>query len=259
MESDRTIVSREEKTLSISRPKTSVQPSRVDGHFVRPQDRHSLGVPSPGDGLRQRHDLLAAATRLAKGGPLEPDPSGLAQRAAWGRPNRLFSCPDRLQFRPSGFWGAHTGPNPTDRRKAGTKHHVLTSANGIPLAVKITGANRHDVTQLLPLVDAVPPIAGKVGRPRRRPEAVQGDRAYDSGPHRRELRKRGIVPLLAQRRTEHGSGLGVYRWPVERTLSWLHQYRRLRNRYERRSDIHEAFVLIACILICWNFLSKSFC
>ena len=65
------------------------------------------------------------------------------------------------------FLGARTGPNPTDRAKLGTKHHLITDARGIPLAVKITGANRHYITQLLPLVDAIPPIAGKVGRPRR--------------------------------------------------------------------------------------------
>jgi transposase len=136
---------------------------------------------------------------------------------------------------------------------------VLISANGVPLATKITGANRHDVTQLLPLVDAVPPIAGKVGRPRRRPNEIYGDRAYDSRRHREALRKRGIVPRLARRRTEHGSGLGVFRWPVERTIAWFHQYRRLRVRYERRADIHEAFLIIAAILICWNFLANSFC
>ncbi len=134
----------------------------------------------------------------------------------------------------------------------------MTSANGIPLAFTITGANRNDITQLLPLVDGIPPIAGKVGRPRRRPKATLGDRAYDSQPHRRDLRRRHIVPWLARRRTEHGSGLGVYRWVVERTFAWLHQYRRLRVRYERRPDIHKAFVRIGCILICWNFLSKSF-
>ncbi len=155
--------------------------------------------------------------------------------------------------------GAETGPNPTDRGKAGTKHHVLTDARGIPLAVQITGANRHDVTQLLPLVDAIPPIAGKPGRPRRRPALVQGDRAYHSEPHRRQLRRRHIVPLLARRGTEHGSGLGVYRWVVERTIAWFRQHRRLRVRYERRPDIHRALVLAAAALICWNFLSKSFC
>jgi len=195
---------------------------------------------------------------LAKGGGLDAGPPGAAQRATRGRPDRFFACPGGFEFHPRRFWGAQTGPNPTDRRKAGTKHHLLTSANGIPLAVKITGANRNDITQLLALVDAVGPIAGKVGRPRRRPKAVLGDRAYDSQPHRRALRQRHIVPLLARRRTEHGSGLGVYRWVVERTFAWLRQYRRLRVRYERRPDIHEAFVRIGCILICWNFLSKSF-
>jgi transposase len=190
---------------------------------------------------------------------LEQDPSGLAQRTARRRPDRLFACVGGLGFDPSLFGGGQTGPNPTDRGKSGTKRHFATSANGIPLAVKVTAANRNDITQLLPLVDAIPPIAGKVGRPRRRPDAVQGDRAYDSQPHRRELRQRGIVPILARRRTEHGSGLGRHRWVVERTIAWFHQYRRLLIRYERRSDIHEAFVLIASILICWNFLAKSFC
>jgi transposase len=120
--------------------------------------------------------------------------------------------------------------------------------------VKVTGANRHDVTQLLPLVESIPPIAGKVGRPRKRPDCVQGDRAYDSQPHRDILRKLGIDSVLAKRRTKNGSGLGVFRWVVERTLSWLHQFRRLRVRYERRDDIHEAFLTIGCILICSNFI-----
>jgi transposase len=112
----------------------------------------------------------------------------------------------------------------------------------VPLAARVTGANAHDVTELVPLVDAIPPVRGKRGRPRRRPEEVIGDRAYDSDPHRREMRARRIQPSFARRGTEHGSGLGIYRWVVERTLSWLHQYRRLRVRYERRADIHEAFL-----------------
>ncbi len=87
--------------------------------------------------------------------------------------------------------GEKTGPNPTDRRKLGSKHHMVTDANGIPLAVILTGANRHDVTQLLPLLDKVPRVKGKRGAPRRRPDRVQGDRAYDSEPHRRTLKKRG--------------------------------------------------------------------
>jgi transposase len=108
--------------------------------------------------------------------------------------------------------------------------------------------------------NTIPPIAGKVGRPLRRPASVLGDRAYDSEPHRRQLRRKIIQPFLAQRRTANGSGLGVYRWVVERTLSWLHQNRRLRIRYERRDDIHNAFLTIGCIKICWNHLANcSFC
>ena len=115
------------------------------------------------------------------------------------------------------------------------------------------------MTQLLPLVDAIAPVAGRRGRPRRRPQRVQGDRAYDSRRHRAALRRRGIKPVLAERNTEHGSGLGVHRWVVERTLSWLHQFRRLRIRYERRADIHEAFLTLGCIVICWRTLANTFC
>jgi transposase len=118
----------------------------------------------------------------------------------------------------------------------------------------VTGANAHDVTQLVPLVEASPPVRGKRGRPRRKPESIDGDRGYDSDPHRRALRGRGIAPKLAKRRTPHGSGLGKYRWVVERTLSWLHQFRRLRIRYERLSEVHEAFLTLGCALICWRFL-----
>jgi transposase len=123
------------------------------------------------------------------------------------------------------------------------------------LAVVLTSANRHDVTQLIPLVDGIQPVRGKPGRPRKRPERVQGDRGYDSEPHRKQLRKRNIVPVLAERNTEHGSGLGVFRWVVERTLAWFHQFRRLRTRYDRRDDIHEAFMSLGCAMICLNYLN----
>jgi len=186
-------------------------------------------------------------------------PPCVAQSAAPDQPDRLVAGGCRQCLPSGGFWGAKTGPNPTDRRKKGSKHHIITDANGIPLATKLTGANRHDVTQLLPLVDAIPPISGQPGRPRRRPDRVQGDRAYHSEPHRAALEQRGIEPVLAERGVEHGSGLGAFRWVVERTLSWLHQFRRLRVRYERRSDIHEAFMVIACIVICGRALKGTFC
>jgi transposase len=81
-----------------------------------------------------------------------------------------------------------------------------------------------------------------------------GDRGYDSEPHREWPRQLGIESLLATRNTPHGSSLGVYRWADERTLAWFLQFRRLRVRYERRDDMHEAFMKLGCILICSRLL-----
>ena len=127
------------------------------------------------------------------------------------------------------------------------------------MAVKLTGANRHDVTQLIPLVDAIPAVGGKCGPARKGFDIIQGDRAYDSRAHRIQLAARGFQTLMAKRGHPHGSGLGKHRWVVERTISWLHQFRRLRVRYERRADIHEAFLTLGCILICFKTLKNSFC
>ena len=115
--------------------------------------------------------------------------------------------------------GSETGPSPVDRGRAGSKHHLLTDAHGIPLAWTLTGGNRNDVTQLLPLLDRVPAVAGVRGRPRRRPDRVVADRGYDHDKYRRLLWARGIKPVIARRKTEHGSGLGRHRWVVERTIS----------------------------------------
>jgi transposase len=103
----------------------------------------------------------------------------------------------------------------------------------------------------------VPAVRGRVGRPRRRPGRVIADRAYDHKPQRRELRKRGIRPEIARRNTEHGSGLGRYRWVVERTFAWLHQFKRLLVRYDRRAEIHQAFLALGCCLVCYRRLRNS--
>ena len=101
----------------------------------------------------------------------------------------------------------------------------------MPLAVALTSGNRNDVTHLLPLVDGITPVAGKVGTPRQRSaRIVVADRGYDHDSYRRELWHRGVKPIIARRGTEYGSGLGRWRWVVERTFARLHNYRRLRIR-----------------------------
>ena len=133
---------------------------------------------------------------------------------------------------------------------------MITDGHGTPLAIILTGGNRNDVTQLLPLLDAVPPVRGRVGRPRRRAVSLYADRGYDHDCYRKEVRARDIVPFIARRGTEHGSGLGVHRWVVERTFAWLHGFRRLRVRWERRADMHEAFLKLACCIITYRQLNS---
>jgi transposase len=154
------------------------------------------------------------------------------------------------------FKGALTGPSPVDRGRTGSKHHLIVDANGLPLAATFTGGNRNDVTQLLPLVDGIGPAAGKRGRPRQRPDRAVADRGYDHDKYRRELWRRNVKPVIARRGTDHGSGLGRWRWVVERTFAWLHNYRRLRIRCDRDPLIHTAFLTLAMALICWNHLSE---
>ncbi|MER6947453.1 IS5 family transposase [Nonomuraea sp. NPDC000554] len=141
--------------------------------------------------------------------------------------------------------GPKTGPSPVDRARAGSKHHLITEAHGI-----LTGGNRDDVTQLMPLIQAVPPVRGRRGRPRQRPDTIYADRGYDHDKYRKQVRAAGITPIIARRGTEHGSGLGVHRWVVEQSLALLHWFRRIR--WEIRDDIHEAFLSLACGIICWR-------
>ena len=145
-------------------------------------------------------------------------------------------------------------PNPTDHGRAGVKHHVLVDAHGIPLAVAVTPANTPEVNERLPLVDSAGPLDEATLEPTHRPEAVYGDRAYDSEPHHQQLRERGIAPKLAQRRTPHGSGLGVYRWVAERFFAWAHGLRKLRLVTEKTDEMQIAWLNLASALICFRFL-----
>ena len=147
----------------------------------------------------------------------------------------------------------NTGPNPTDRGKAGTKHHILVDRQGTPLAIVQSGANVHDSVMFECVVDAVHPIKGfGGGRPRKHPEKLHADKAYDSKRCRGALSRRAIKVRIARKGIESSERLGRYRWIVERTISWLHRNRRLSVRHERRGDIHQAFLDLGCSLICWN-------
>ncbi|MFE5559831.1 transposase [Streptomyces sp. NPDC056544] len=102
-----------------------------------------------------------------------------------------------------------------------TAHRLIIDRHVAPLAVALTGGNRHDVTQLLPLLDAITPIRACADVPAASPGRLYADRGYDVDTYRRLLWTRGIKPLIARRDVAHGSGLGKVRWVVERTFAWL--------------------------------------
>jgi transposase len=124
----------------------------------------------------------------------------------------------------------------------------VVDAHGTPLAVLVSAANVHDSKMMLATVDAIEPIRAKTrGRPRRRPHKLHADKGYDYRHLRLALRKRRIIPRIARCGVEPKNRLGRYRWVVERTLSWLNRFRRLKIRYEHRADIHLAFLQLGSL------------
>lgn len=83
-----------------------------------------------------------------------------------------------------------------------------------------------------------------------------GDKGYDSNPNREELRKRRILPVISRRGAPNIKGMGKLRYVVKQTFALLHQFKRLAVRWERRTELHDAFVSLACSLICWRRLNK---
>ena len=120
-----------------------------------------------------------------------------------------------------------------------------------------TGGNIADITAAEDLVEAIPAVAGRRGRPRKRPDAILADKGYDSRRFRESLQTKGIMPVIPKRGTKGIIGLGKIRWVVERTISWLHQYKRLAIRWEHHTDLHNALVSLACALICRRRLNKT--
>lgn len=102
--------------------------------------------------------------------------------------------------------GEATGSSPVDRAKPGTKHTLLVSDNGVPLAIRTAPANASDHTHIIPLVLDSPHVGGVPGRPKERPDELYADRGYDRDATRWTLRWMGIEPHIGKRGTAHGSG-----------------------------------------------------
>ncbi|GAA2014746.1 hypothetical protein GCM10009799_48770 [Nocardiopsis rhodophaea] len=106
------------------------------------------------------------------------------------------------------------------------------------------------------MLEAAWAARGKRGRPQRRLDAVLADRGCDHGQYQRLVRETGNRLLIARRGGEHGPGLGTQRWVVERRFTLLHDFRRLRTRWEVQDDIHLASLRLGYALIRWRRLKS---
>lgn len=148
------------------------------------------------------------------------------------------------------------GHNPTDRGKHGTKRSTLSEGHGLPLAVLVAGANRTDMKLLPATLDAL-----VIDRPTPTPEQPQGvclDKGYDYDSIRDQLDARGYTPHIRPvgEDTVFARSLDPAkrprRWVVERLHSWLNRSRRLLVRWEKLKITYQAFIHLACALLCFQ-------
>jgi putative transposase len=147
------------------------------------------------------------------------------------------------------FGAAASGPNPTDRAKRGVKRSLLTDGAGIPLAIAIDGANRHDMKLLAATLDGV--VVARPDPTGAGPQQLCLDAGYDYDACRTEAAARGYEPHIRGRAEEHALKAAhpewrARRWVVERTHAWLNRSRRLLVRWEKKAENYLAFVQLAC-------------
>jgi len=159
-----------------------------------------------------------------------------------------------------------TGSNPTDRSKLGTKRHILTDKNGIPLSAVITSASTHDVKAVTEVMhnavitQSTSPILATKNRKIKQHLCL--DKAYNSRMVKQETIKRGYVPHMPYNRrrgegTKEPKKLQKKRYParrlaVERTNSWHNRFRKLFTRYEKKAGNYLGLVQLSCSIIIYR-------
>ena len=129
---------------------------------------------------------------------------------------------------------------------------MVSDRAGIPLAAIVSAANVNDHLVLDDTLDALRPIRQPVGRPRKRPVKLHGDKGYDYRPCRELLKRRGITARIARKGIESSTRLGRHRYVIERTLEWTSRFRRLVRRYDRKASHFTGFLALACAVICYR-------
>ena len=146
--------------------------------------------------------------------------------------------------------GDLTGPNPTDRGKQGTKYHIATTGDGVPVACAATAANVNDTVVFERLFLGAFAVLARI-------KTVFADKGYDAEHHRQLCRAFGAEPHIHKRGQPHGSGLGQQRWPVERSNAWVLENKRLALRYDRLGFIIQSLLQAACIFLVAGRLARE--
>jgi transposase len=139
-----------------------------------------------------------------------------------------------------------------DRGKPGSKIHAVSDRNGLPLTVVVSAANVNDSTMFEDVLDSLRAIRQPLGRPRRWPGKLHGDKGYDYRFCRELVRRRGMIARIARKGIESSTHLGRYRYVIERCLEWVSRFRRLARRYDRKASHFIGFLRLACALICYR-------
>jgi transposase len=191
-------------------------------------------------------DLLAAPQGVDGGGRVGEGlgAAGAKTRSPRGRETRRVLC------RWNVFLGKKRGEKVgKTKRGKGTKIMVLTDAEGLPLGADTASASPHEVKLIEPLLEK------RVLR--KKPRRLIYDEAADSDPLRKRLKRRGIELVCRHRRnrvkppTQDGRKLRRFRrrWKVERSISWLQNFRRLITRFEYHAHLFHGFVQLACLIV----------
>ena len=146
--------------------------------------------------------------------------------------------------------GDLVGPNPTDRGKRGTKYHIATTGDGVPVACAATAANVNDTLLFERLFLTAFAGGARIG-------TVFADKGYDAEANRTLCRSFGAEPQLHNRGRPPGSGLGKRRWPVERSNAWLLENKRLALRYDRHGFIVQSLLQAACLFLVAGRLARE--
>ena len=124
---------------------------------------------------------------------------------------------------------------------------MLVDARGVPLSLVVTGANRHDVSQLIPLLEAI-----IVEQPDNSSAYLYADKGYDGEPAQKAIKDRGYTPRVKRKKRGRGRPPKNRRWVVEAAHSWFNRFRKLLVRYEKLAESYEALVCLAAAIICWR-------